>query len=88
MPAIWERITQTTLNNLKATGFTYVTKDNDLNGFGIKVTAKGQATYIVVARIKGGRTTRITRGGCYTLRSKDARQDAVVQSLRIKKVKT
>jgi len=85
MPTIWERITQTTLNNLKATGSIYFIRDNDLKGFGIKVTAKGQATYIVEARIKGGRTTRISLGSVDLLSLRDAKQDAVVQLLRIKK---
>jgi integrase len=85
MSTIWTSIGQTTLNNLPATGSVYFIRDNDLRGFGIKVTAKGQATYIAEARIKGGRTTRISLGSVNLLSLRDARADAIIQLLRIKK---
>ena len=85
MSTIWTSIGQTTLNNLPATGSVYFIRDIDLRGFGIKVTAKGQATYIVEARIKGGRTTRISLGSVNLLSLRDARADAIIQLLRIKK---
>ena len=52
------KITQRTLLSIEATGAIQYVRDSELQGFGIKVTGKGKATYIVEARKRGGRNIR------------------------------
>lgn len=52
------KITLLTLGAIKPTGTVYFVRDSELTGFAIKVTAKGQASFIVEQRIKNGCTFR------------------------------
>lgn len=47
------KINQRTLASIEATGKRHFIRDKDLTGFGIEVSAKGKATYVVETRIKG-----------------------------------
>lgn len=49
--------------------------DNELSGFGIRLTAGGKKSYILEIR-KGSKATRITIGNCDTLSLADARERA------------
>jgi len=51
-------ITQKTIAKIEPTGAVQFVRDSSLTGFGIKVTAKGKASYFAEARVKGGRTVR------------------------------
>ncbi|MHA6326792.1 tyrosine-type recombinase/integrase [Roseivivax sp. CAU 1753] len=48
-----DKITQRTIASLTSTGTRTFVRDGSLTGFGIEVTAKGKATYIVETRVKG-----------------------------------
>ena len=48
------KITQLTLKSINITGSVYYIRDNDIKGLAIKVTAKGQASFVVEGRIKRG----------------------------------
>ena len=72
-----EKITQRTLGKLDATGVRFFIWDTGLTGFGIEVSAKGKATYVCEARIKG--TTKKVRtkiGLVDLLPLEEARQSA------------
>ena len=56
------KITLLTLGAIKPTGSVYFIRDTELTGLAIKVTAKGQASFIVEQRIKNGPTFRYTIG--------------------------
>ena len=56
------KITLLTLGAIKPTGSVYFIRDTELIGLAIKVTAKGQASFIVEQRIKNGPTFRYTIG--------------------------
>ena len=57
-----KRITARVIDSLEATGKPYFVRDPDLKGFGIKVTAKGQASFIAEGRISRSGTFRYTIG--------------------------
>ena len=69
-------ITQRTLNAIKPTGSVFFIRDSDLKGFAIKVSAKGQVSFIVEARIKKGPQFRMTLGTQDAMTLNDARSDA------------
>ena len=56
------KITWRFLNVLKATGKDSFYRDTELQGFGVKLSAKGKISFIAEGRIKGGGTKRITLG--------------------------
>lgn len=71
------KITQLTLQSIKVTGSEYYIRDNDIKGLAIKVTAKGQASFVVEGRIKRGGTFRITLGSVEHISLKDAQAQAL-----------
>ena len=73
---IMPKITQATISSLKPTGSVFYIRDSDLKGFGIKITAKGQATFIVEGRIKKGPTYRIPLGSVELTSLREARTQA------------
>ena len=85
MSTIWTSINQRTLNQIEATGKVYFIRDNDLKGFGIKVTARGKATFIIEGRIKGSRTTRVSIGDVDFVSLREARTEAHLKLGRMKK---
>ena len=85
MSTIWTSINQRTLSQIEATGKVYFIRDNDLKGFGIKVTARGKATFIVEGRIKGSRTTRVSIGDVDLVGLREAKEEAYNKLYRIKK---
>ena len=70
------KITLLTLGAIKPTGTVYFIRDRELIGFAIKVTAKGQASFIVEQRIKSGRTFRHTIGNVEHIPINSARAKA------------
>jgi integrase len=85
MSTIWTSINQRTLSQIEATGKVYFIRDNDLRGFGIKVTARGKATFIVEGRIKGSRTTRVSIGDVDLVGLREAKEEAYNKLYRMKK---
>ena len=85
MSTIWTSINQRTLSQIEATGKVYFIRDNDLKGFGIKVTARGKATFIVEGRIKGSRTTRVSIGDVDLVGLREAKEEAYNKLYRMKK---
>ena len=77
------KITQRTLLSLEATGAIQYVRDSELQGFGIKVTGKGKATYIVEARKRGGRNIRHQIGSVDLVSLEDARIKARDALLRL-----
>lgn len=73
MTTLYDKITQQTAGSIETTGSIYFVRDTDLRGFAIKVTAKGQASFVVDLRIKNGGTFRHTIGGVDHILAKDAR---------------
>jgi len=71
------KITQLTLQSIKVTGSVYYIRDSDIKGLAIKVTAKGQASFVVEGRIKRGGTFRITLGSVEHIGLKDAQAQAL-----------
>ena len=71
------KITQLTLQSIKVTGSVYYIRDSDIKGLAIKVTAKGQASFVVEGRIKRGGTFRITLGSIEHIGLKDAQAQAL-----------
>lgn len=67
------KITQQTVGAIKSTGSVYYIRDSELKGFAIKVTAKGQASFVVDLRIKNGGTFCHTIGGVDHILAKEAR---------------
>jgi len=78
-------ITQVTLQNIKPTGKVQFIRDESLSGFGIKVTAKGKASYFAEKRVRGGRTVRKQIGDVSLLSLKEAKQEAQELLLRLAK---
>ena len=76
MANITTKITLLTLGAIKPTGTVYFIRDRELIGFAIKVTAKGQASFIVEQRIKSGRTFRHTIGNVEHIPINSARAKA------------
>ena len=70
------KITLLTLGAIKSTGTVYFIRDSELTGFAIKVTAKGQASFIVEQRIKNGGTFRHTIGSVEHIPINSARAKA------------
>ncbi len=70
------RITQRTIASLEATGAVQFIRDESLRGFGIKVTARGKASYFVEKRVKGGRVVRKSIGDVDLMALGDARDEA------------
>jgi len=85
MSTIWTSISQKTLNKIVESGSIYYIRDKDLKGFGIKVTAKGKASYIAEGRIKSSKTTRINIGDVDLVSLREAKNEAVNLLLRVKK---
>ncbi len=79
------KITQRTLASIKPSGRIQFIRDETLKGFGIKVTAIGQASYIVEGRIKGGKSVRKTIGNIDHLPLDEARLDAREMLLKLKR---
>ena len=77
------KITQRTLLSLEATGAIQYVRDSELQGFGIKVTGKGKATYIVEARKRGGRNIRHQIGAVDLVSLEEARIKARDALLRL-----
>ena len=73
MTTLHDKITQQTAGSIETTGSIYFVRDTDLRGFAIKVTAKGQASFVVDLRIKNGGTFRHTIGGVDHILAKHAR---------------
>lgn len=73
MTTLHDKITQQTAGSIKPTGSIYFVRDTELRGFAIKVTAKGQASFVVDLRIKRGGTFRYTIGGVDHILAKEAR---------------
>lgn len=70
-------ITQRTSANAEETSSPYFIRDSKLTAFGIKVTAKGKATFIVETRIKGKTSAvRYSIGDVNDITVKDAREEA------------
>ena len=69
-------ITQATIASIRPSGSVIYIRDSDLKGFGIKITAKGQATFIVEGRIKKGPTYRITLGSIELTSLREAKAQA------------
>ena len=76
MTTLYDKITRQTVGSIETTGSIYFVRDTDLRGFAIKVTAKGQASFVVDGRIKNGGTFRHTIGGVDHILAKDARVKA------------
>jgi len=70
-------ITQQTIRAIKPTGSIQYIRDSELRGFAIKVSAKGQVSFVVEGRIKGGTTFRIVLGTDETLTLNDAKPEAM-----------
>ena len=49
-----KRLTDRTLKTLKPTGKRYDVMDADVPGFGVRVSEKGQRTFILIARYPNG----------------------------------
>ena len=77
------KITQRTILSIEASGRVCYIRDSDLRGFGIKVTAKGKASYVVEARKRGGRNVRHTIGSVDLVSLEDARLKAKDALLRL-----
>ena len=73
MTNVRQEITRHTVGSIRPTGSIYFIRDTELKGFAIKVTAKGQASFVVDLRIKNGGTFRATIGGVDHVLPKDAR---------------
>ena len=73
MTTLYDKITTQTAGSIKPTGSIYFVRDTELRGFAIKVTAKGQASFVVDLRIKNGGTFRHTIGGVDHILVKEAR---------------
>jgi hypothetical protein len=84
MPAI-KSITQTTILNIRPTGQIKYIRDESLRGFGIKVTAKGKASFFVEKRVHGGRTVRKLIGDTELISLREAKQEAQGLLLRLSK---
>lgn len=74
-----QKITQTTLSKISATGKVYFIRDSDLKGFGIKVTALGKASFVVEKRVKSGRVVRKMLGDVDLMSLREAREEALRQ---------
>ena len=72
-----QKITQTTISKISATGKVYFIRDSDLKGFAIKVTALGKASFIVEKRVKGGRNVRTMLGDIELMSLREAREVAL-----------
>ena len=72
-----QKITQTTISKISATGKVYFIRDSDLKGFAIKVTALGKASFIVEKRVKGGRNVRTMLGDIELMSLREARAEAL-----------
>lgn len=72
-----QKITQTTISKISATGKVYFIRDSDLKGFAIKVTALGKASFIVEKRVKGGRNVRTMLGDIELMSLREAREEAL-----------
>jgi hypothetical protein len=71
------KITQRTLASIDGTGTRKFIWDTALVGFGVEVSAKGRASYVCEARIKGiGRKFRQKIGSVDLIPLDDARSDA------------
>ncbi|MEO9575794.1 MAG: integrase family protein [Tateyamaria sp.] len=79
------KITQRAIASLEPTGSVQFLRDSDLQGFGIKVTAKGKASYFVEGRIKGGRTVRKAIGSVDHIALDQAKTDAKGMLYRLSK---
>ena len=79
MSSTHKEITQRISANVEAAGSPYFIKDNNLMRFGIKVTDKGKATFIVETRIKG-KTSAVRYSKCNVNDStvKDACKEALL----------
>ena len=77
-------ITQKTIAKIEPTGAIQFVRDSSLTGFGIKVTAKGKASYFAEARVKGGRTVRKNIADVDLLPLDDARNEARAMLLQLK----
>ncbi|NVJ95662.1 MAG: tyrosine-type recombinase/integrase [Marivivens sp.] len=75
MPSV-KSITQTTLRNIEPTGQIQYIRDDSLRGFGIKVTARGKASFFVEKRVRGGRTVRQLIGDIELISLSDAKLEA------------
>lgn len=84
MPAI-KSITQTTILNIRPSGQIQYIRDESLRGFGIKVTAKGKASFFVEKRVHGGRTVRKLIGDTDLISLREAKQEAQGLLLRLSK---
>jgi hypothetical protein len=73
MTTLYDKITQQTAGSIETTGSIYFVRDTDLKGFAIKITAKGQASFVVDLRIKNGGTFCHTIGGVDHILAKEAR---------------
>lgn len=69
-------ITQVTISRLRASGEIQYIRDQSLTGFGIKVTARGKASYFAEARVRGGRSVRKTIGRVDLIPLDDAKVEA------------
>jgi len=70
------KITQQTVGAIRSTGSVYYIRDSELKGFAIKVTAKGQASFIAEGRIKKRGTFRKSIGDVEHILVKNARAEA------------
>lgn len=71
------KIDQRTIALLEGTGKRQFIRDSDLKGFGIEVSAKGKATYIVETRVKGtAKNVRRQIGGVALMPLDEARLEA------------
>lgn len=78
-------ITQRTINSIEATGSPYFIRDSNLRGFGIKVTGRGKASFIVEKRVRGGRVVRQKLGDVDLLSLREAKEAATTTLLRLSK---
>lgn len=78
-------ITRRTIASIETTGKVYFIRDDNPRGFALKITAKGKASYIVEARVRGGRVVRHTIGDVDHIDLDDARSEARGKLHRLKK---
>lgn len=76
-------ITQKKVNSLKPSEKVAFLRDDTLTGFGVKVTPTGRVSFIAEARVRGGRTRRITLGQHPAMTVSDARELAREQLLHM-----
>ena len=82
MPLV-KSITQSTLNKIEPTGKVQFIRDESLRGFGIKVTAKGEASFFVEGRVRRGRVIRRQFGSVELLSLREAKTEARELLLRL-----